>query len=427
VETPAEGQVFARFLEAHRGQYGGVILSLPNFGDETGAVAALKDCGAPILIQAYPDELGKMGPEVRRDAFCGKFSVMDVFYQYDIPFTVLKPHVTHPASIAFRSSVDRFDRTCRVVKGVRDMVVGAIGARTTPFKTVRADEVALQRHGVTVETLDLSGVLARMKEVRTSSAAYKDKAAELEACTRWDQVPEDKFRALVRLGVVLDDIIEEYAMDAIALRCWLELQQQAGISPCILLGMLNERGIAAACEVDVANAVAMHALAQASDGPTALLDWNNNYGDDEDKCILFHCGPVPPSMMAGPGTITDHAILENALGKGCGYGCNVGRIAPDDFTFASMLTDDGKVKFYLGHGAFVDEPVAADFFGCAGVAHIPRLQDVLLYVGRHGFRHHVAVTPGWVGEPLREAFDRYLDFETAMPQPGHGKRMKDEG
>jgi len=421
VETPAEGEVFAKFLEDHRGQFGGVILSLPNFGDETGAVAALKDARVPILIQGYPDDLDKMRPEVRRDAFCGKLSIMDVFYQYGISFTAFKPHVVHPSSIPFRTNVDLFDRTCRVVNGMRDMVVGAIGARTTPFKTVRVDEVALQRHGVTVETLDLSGVFARVKQVRTSNAAYKDKAQELKACACWDQVPEEKFESLVRLGVVLDDLIEEYRMDAIALRCWLELQEQLGISPCILLGALNDRGVAAACEVDVANAVAMHALAQASDGPAALLDWNNNYGDDKDKCILFHCGPVPPSMMAGQGTITDHAILENAVGQGCGYGCNVGRIAPDDFTFTSLMTDGGKVKVYLGHGAFVDEPIPADFFGCAGVAHIPRLQDVLLYVGRNGFRHHVGVTSGWVGEPLREALERYLDFEVALPQPGHGR------
>src|SRR5664279_5269098 len=80
VEGTADGIKYAQFLESHRGQYDGVILCLPNFGDETGAIAALQDCGVPILIQAYPDELDKMGFSRRRDAFCGKFSIMDVFY-----------------------------------------------------------------------------------------------------------------------------------------------------------------------------------------------------------------------------------------------------------------------------------------------------------------------------------------------------------
>ncbi len=422
IETREEGEKFAHFLRENRGKFGGVILSLPNFGDETGAVAALKDAGVPILIQAYPDDLDKMRPEVRRDAFCGKFSVMDIFYQYGVPFTVLKPHVVHPASETFQANVDLFDRTCRVVNGMREMVVGAIGARTTPFKTVRTDEVALQRGGVTVETFDLSGVFGRVKDVQTSSPAFADKAQALRKCACWTGVPQEAFEKVVKVGVVLDTMIAENRLDAIAVRCWIEFQEQLGISPCVLLGELNDRGIAAACEVDVANAVAMHALAQASDGPAACLDWNNNYADDEEKCILFHCGPVPPSMMTCEGTITDHAILSNSTGEGCGYGCNVGRIAPDDFTFSSMTTENGKMRFYVGHGAFVNDPIPADFFGCAGVAYIPKLQDVLLYVGKNGFRHHVSVTPGWVGEPVREAFERYLGYDVAAPQPARGRQ-----
>lgn len=417
VETPQEGEIYANFLREHRGKYGGVILCLPNFGDETGAVAALKDAGVPILIQAYPDDLDRMAPEDRRDAFCGKFSIMDVFCQYGVRFTALKPHTVKPSSNAFRANVEYFDRLCKVVNGVKGMVVGAIGARTTPFKTVRIDEVALQRHGITVETLDLSDIFARMKSVSVDAEPYKAKVAALSACASWEETPDEALEALARLGVVLDDVIREYRMNAIALRCWIEMQQQLGISPCVLLGLLNDTGVAAACEVDVGNAVTMHALALASGKPAACLDWNNNYGDqDENKCILFHCGPVPPSLMAEPGRITDHAILKNAVGEKRGYGCNVGHIAPGAFTFGSMITEAGKPKFYLGRGQFTSAPVPNAFFGCAGVAHIDRLQDVLLHVGRHGHRHHVSVTPGCVQRPVHEALTRYLDCAASVPQ-----------
>ncbi|HNR36298.1 MAG TPA: hypothetical protein PKO36_14040 [Candidatus Hydrogenedentes bacterium] len=416
VETPREGEIYANFLNAHRGRFDGVILCLPNFGDETGAVAALRDANVPILIQAYPDTLDKMAPAVRRDSFCGKFSIMDVFCQYGLPFTAVKPHTAHPASKAFAGNVDFFDRVCRVVNGMRGMVVGAIGARTTAFKTVRTDEVALQRAGITVETFDLSMVFARMKELNKNDAACKDKADTLRAISTWDGVPDEAFDGIVRLGVVIDKLVDEYAMDAIALRCWIELQQQIHISPCVLLGEMNDRGIPAACEVDVGNAVAMFALSRASDGPPSCLDWNNNYADDDDKCILFHCGPVPPSLMTCKGRISDHDILANAVGKGSGYGCNVGRIAPAPFTFGSMTTDAGRLKFYLGQGTFTSDPIPEDFFGCAGVAHIEHLQDVLLHVGRHGYRHHVSVVPGVVHDSVREAFVRYLGYDVVLPQ-----------
>lgn len=416
VETVAEGRIYAQWLKENQGKYDGVILSLPNFGDENGAVAALKDAGVPILIQAYPDELDKMAPALRRDAFCGKMSIMDVFVQNDIPFTALKPHTVAPAADVFAAQIDYFDRVCRVVKGMDNLTVGAVGARTTAFKTVRIDELALQRNGITMETFDLSDVFVRMESVSESSDAYKAKADTLKAYADFDNAPADKFARLVKLGVIIDEIIEEASLDAVAIRCWVEMQRHLGISPCVLLSELNDRGIAAACEVDVGNAIAMHALSCASGNVAACLDWNNNYGDAEDKCILFHCGPVPQSMMTAKGTVTDHAILNNAPGIKSSYGCNVGRIKPTPFTFSSMLTRDGDLHFYVGEGEFTDDPIPEEFFGCAGVAQIDDLQDVLLSIGMDGHRHHTSVTPDLVGAPLCEALEYYLGFDVSVPQ-----------
>ena len=416
VETVAEGATYARFLKANEGKFDGVILSLPNFGDENGAVAALADAGVPILVQAYPDELDKMAPALRRDAFCGKMSIMDVFVQNDIPFTALKPHTIAPSSDTFAAHVDYFDRVCRVVKGFDGLVVGAIGARTTAFKTVRIDELALQRHGITLETFDLSDVFVRMNSVGESEKAYKDKSATLRSYSDFSTVPADAFAKLVKLAVAIDGIVEEYALDAVAVRCWLEMQKHLGISPCVLLSEMNDRGLAAACEVDVGNAVAMYALSCASGNVAACLDWNNNYGDDDDRCILFHCGPVPQSMMANKGCVTGHAILDNAPGITSSYGCNVGRIKPTPFTFSSMLTADGTLQFYVGEGEFTADPIPDDFFGCAGVARIDDLQDVLLNIGMQGHRHHTSVTPGLVGAPVCEALEYYLGFDVSVPQ-----------
>jgi L-fucose isomerase-like protein len=411
VETPREGERYANFLQRHRGEYDGVILCLPNFGDETGAVAALKEAGVPILVQAYPDTLDRMAPDLRRDAFCGKLSIMDVFCQYGVRFTALKPHTVHPRSERFAANIDVFDRLCRVVQGLKNLTVGAIGARTTAFKTVRIDELALQRHGITVETFDLSDVFARMRSLPAGEPRLKDKAERLKRFTRWDGVPAEALDNLARMGVVLDALIEEHRLDAVAVRCWMEIQQELGISPCVLLGEMNDRGAVAACELDVGNAVAMAGLALASGEAPACLDWNNNYGEDEDKCILFHCGPVPQSLMAGAGRVTDHAILSTSLGPGRAYGCNVGRIRAMDFTFASLLSEAGALRAYTGQGRFTEDPIPEDFFGCAGVAQIAGLQDALLAIGAHGFRHHVSVTPGRVQEPLVEAMGKYLGYQ----------------
>jgi L-fucose isomerase-like protein len=418
VETVDEGALYARFLMENRGRFGGVILCLPNFGDETGAVAALKDAGVPILIQAYPDELDKLGPAQRRDSFCGKFSIMDVFVQYGVPFTIFPPHVAHPADRAFRANVENFDKVCRVANGMKNVVVGMIGARTTPFKTVRCDELTLQRHGIAVETIDLSSVIARTKAVDAGAVAYKNKAGRVKSASDWSKVPAQSFENVVKLGVVLDEIVAEYKMDAVAIRCWLEMQEQLGISPCAAMGLLTDSGVSAACETDVGSAISMHLLSLASGRAAACLDWNNNYGNEKDKCILFHCSAVAPSLIRGLGEIQDHAILANAVGAGCSFGPNTGRLASTDFTFANLITDSGEIQFYMGEGRITDDPIDKSFFGCGGVAEISRMEDVFLHVGRRGHRHHVNITPGLHAEAIEEAMTQYLKYNVSLPQRG---------
>jgi len=418
VSTPQEAQVYANFIEKNKGKFQGIILTLPNFGDESAAVNALRHADVPILIHGYPDELGKMSPALRRDSYCGKFSVMDVFCQYGLKFTALKPHVVSPHTDTFAKNIEYFDRVCRVVSGFKDMVVGAIGARTTAFKTVRIDELALQKNGITMEVVDLSEVFASMKSLRASSNEYKDKVQALKNYTNFQGVPEEAFDKLVRLGVVLDRLAADWKMDALAVRCWIELQRQLNFSPCVLLSEMNDRKVPTACEVDIGNAVMMYALTRASGNSSACLDWNNNYGDDDNKCILFHCGSTAQSLMTAKGKVVDHSILANdpGIGPNCSFGCNVGRIAPNPFAFGSMTTRNGNLEFYLGQGKFTKDPMPADFFGCGGVAEIENLQDVLLFVGKNGHRHHVSVTPSErLVEPVKEALEYYLGYNVSVP------------
>lgn len=411
VETTAEGKKYAAFLKTHRGEYDGVILSLSNFGDENGAIAALQDCAVPILIQAYPDEIGKMDFEHRRDAFCGKFSVMDVFYQYKLPYTVFKPHTVHPSGQVFEQQLKWFAATCRVVNNMKRFTVGAIGARTTAFKTVRFDELALQRNGITTEALDLSELFLRVKDVKTGTDRFHEKRNRLVNYASWTGVPDEKLEMLSKVSIAIDDIIKDYSLDCLALRCWIEIEQQLRVSPCVLLSELNDRGIVAACELDICNAIPMYALSAASETPSTCLDWNNNYGDNENKFILFHCGPVPQSLMTAKGQIIEHKMFVKSYGEGCGWGCNVGRIAESPMTFASSKTENGKLVFYTGEGRFTSDPIEEAFFGCGGVAEIDKLQDKLLIIGKQGFRHHVGVTFGNVEVPVKEAISTYLGYD----------------
>lgn len=408
VETIEEGKKFARFLEQNRGNYQGVILCLPNFGDENGACAALKDAGVPILVQAYPDEEGRMDFTHRRDAMCGKIAMCNVLRQCGIKYTLFKPFTIHPASAGFQTQLEAFAGICRVVSGMKRYNLGSIGARTTAFKTVRVDEIGLQKAGVNVETFDLGEVFRRMRAV--PQERIEAKAADYLKITHFD-FPIEKLHHIARLGAVTDDLIEEYDLNGIALRCWNEFQLEFGIAPCMVLGELNERGIAASCEVDITNTLMMQTLALAGNTPSMLLDINNNYRDDPDKCILFHCGPVPISLMDGKGTTIEHKMFVKSYGEGSGVGVNQGVLRRGKVSFGSMKTEDGKICAYLGSGELTNDPIEPEFFGTGSVLAAKGLDDVLDYIGRNGYRHHMAVAPNCVCDAAEEALSNYLGYD----------------
>jgi len=410
VETRDEGTAYADWLSEHKGEYDGVIFSMPIFVDENGAVNALRDAGVPILMQAYPDEIGKMDFKYRRDAFCGKFSVTDVFTQCQIPFTVLKPHVVHPLSEAFQENLREFAGICRVVNGMKRFNLGCIGARTTAFKTTRFDEIALQKYGITVESFDLSELVWKVGQLKDNDKKVLAKRTRLQKYTDCSKVPEKNLLTLAKIGTVIDAYIDEYHLDAIALRCWNEMETILRVCPCVLLSELNDRGIAASCEIDLCSAITMRAMALASEKPAAVLDWNNNYGDEENKVILFHCGPVAQSLMTAKGTVTEHKMFAKG-DPGSGWGTNEGRIKPMPITISNCQTKDGKLIIYTSEAKFTDDGIEDGYFGCAGVAEIPDLQNKLIKLARGGFKHHTSIGEGHMKSILDEAFTTYLHYD----------------
>lgn len=409
VETRDEGRLYAKWLKEHEGQYDGVIFSMPIFADENGAIAALQDAGVPILMQAYPDEIGKMDFNHRRDAYCGKFSVTDVFTQYNVPFTVLKPHVVHPLSLKFKENLDDFAAICRVVNGMRRFNIGCIGARTTAFKTVRFDEMAMQKNGINVESFDLSELFEKVREKRNDDENVLAKIKRFESYTDFSHVPEMNKFNLAKVALVIDEYIAEYHLDALALRCWNEIETYLRICPCVILSELNDRGIVASCEIDMCSAITMRAMALASDAPTTVLDWNKSYGDDENKVILFHCGPVPQTLMSEKGVVGEHKMFAKS-DPGSGWGVNEGRIKAMDMTFSNCQTRDGKIIVYASEGKITDDLIEDSFFGCGGVALIPDLQNKLIKLARGGFKHHTSICQGHYKEILKEAFTTYLHY-----------------
>lgn len=411
-ETRQDSKKCAELFKTHRERIDGVIVTLPNFGEERGIADALKmaNLNVPVLIHAWADDPGKMEITHRRDSFCGKMSACNNLAQYGIRYSLTSEHTMDPATDAFKEEIHWFASVCRVVNGLRNCRVGALGARPTAFNTVRYSEKILEESGISVETLDLSEVFGRADRMKDDEARVKEQLARIQGYTGTKGVPEAALSKMAKLALVVEDWMEAAELDITAVQCWTSLEEYYGVVPCTVMSMMSDVLRSSACEVDVTGAVGMHALALASQRPSFLLDWNNNYGDDPDKCVCFHCSNLPKSCLQDS-HMDYQAIIAGTVGRENTYGTISGRIKALPMTYCrlSTLDTEGLVVSYLGEGEFTADPLST--FGGYGVARIPDLQGLLRYICKNGFEHHVAVSHSQVARALHEAFTTYLDWD----------------
>jgi L-fucose isomerase-like protein len=412
VETHADARRCADLFRRHRDRISGVLISLPNFGDERGVADTLKlsALNVPVLVQAYPDDLNKLDVIRRRDAWCGKISACNNLRQAGIPFSLTRKHVVHPLDPAFREELADFTAVCRVVQGLRRVRLGAVGARPGAFNTVRYSEKILERNGISVTTVDLSEILGQAAKLEAGHPRVVGKIGEINAYANATAVPSERMVQMARLGVVLDDFVAANHLDATAIQCWTSLQQNHGCNVCTSMSMMSESLLPSACEVDVTGVLTMYAMQLASNSPSALVDWNNNYGADDDKCVLFHCGNWAKSFLPDI-RIGTAPILGSILGVENTWGALEGRTSARPLTFGRITTDDaaGVIRTYVGQGNLTDDALTT--FGNRAVAHIPKLQRLMRHVCREGFEHHVVMNASRTAGILEEAFGRYLGWE----------------
>jgi L-fucose isomerase-like protein len=349
----------------------------------------------------------------RRDSFCGKMSACNNLAQYGIPYSLTGLHTVDPSSKAFRKDLKNFAACCRVVRGLRGARIGALGARPSAFNTVRFSEKVLEANGISVDVIDLFDAFGRIGKLNDSDKRVKSKYEDLIKYVTIGEVPEEALLKMAKLGVFMDEWAAENEFDATAVQCWTAMQDYFGIVPCTVMSRLSDSLLPSACEVDITGAIGMLALTCASGKPSALLDWNNNYGDDPDRCVVWHCSNLPRSVFK-EAHMSYHEIIAKTIDKDKTFGTCYGQIKAGPFTFARVSTDDlkGRIRAFVGEGEIIDQKL--ETFGGFGVAHIPKLQSLLRYICKNGFEHHVALNQSEVSRGLHDALSTYLCWEVYL-------------
>jgi L-fucose isomerase-like protein len=418
VETLEDAKRCAALFKEHEEAIDGILVTLPNFGDERGVANAIRLSGlrVPVLVQAFPDEGDKMTLTDRRDSFCGKMSACNNLWQYDIPYSLTTLHTVAPDSASFRQDLRQFASTCRIVRGMKGAKFGMLGARPAAFITVRFSEKLLERAGISVDVLDLSEVFGRIGDLMDEDSAVLEKLAAIKDYAPTTSIPAEALLKMAKFALVTERWIEENDLVATAVQCWTSMEEYFGIVPCTVMSMLSNALKPSACETDITGAIGMYAMALASGKPSALVDWNNNYGEDPNKGVIFHCSNLPKDFFEDV-EMSYQDIISETVGKENTYGALVGRVKDGPFTYCRVSTDDtrGVVRVYLGEGRLTQDPL--DTFGGFGVVEIPQFQGLLRHICENGYEHHVAVNRSQVAGAVAEALGKYLGWEVYHHAP----------
>jgi L-fucose isomerase-like protein len=413
VETYAESQRCAELFKKHAEEIDGIIVTLPNFGEERGIVDAIRLSGlkVPVLVQATPDRSDNMTIAVRRDSFCGKMSACNNMMQYGIKYSLTTLHTEALQSAEFKADLEWFSAICRIVKGLKNLKIGSIGARPAAFNTVRYSERILEGSGISVDPIDLSEIFGRINRMKDNDDTAQAKLAAIKGYVSTAGIPDASLLKMAKLGAVIDTWMKQTNCTISAVQCWTSMEEYFGVVPCTVMSMMSNNLIPSACEVDVPGVLSMYMLALASGTPSALLDWNNNYGNDPNKCVCFHCSNLPKHFFKDV-RMDYQEIIAGTVGKENTFGTCVGKVKAGAMCYARYSTDDrrGIIRGYTGPGRFTDDPL--ETFGGAGVAEIPQLQKLLKFICRESFEHHVAANFSEVSKAIHEAAIRYLGWES---------------
>ncbi len=421
VESLEDARKCAELFQAHRDEIAGVLVVLPNFGDERAVANTLRwaDLDVPVLIQAFPDDPANMTIADRRDAFCGKMSVCNNLTQYGIRYSLTRLHTVTPESEVFKADLRRFESICRIVRGLSGARIGVIGARPAAFNTVRFSEKLLERAGISTETIDLSEVFGLANRIKDGDPGVKSKLEEIRAYVPTNGIPAESLVKMAKLGVVIDNWMQEQKLAASTIQCWTTMEEYYGIVPCALMSIMSNKLLPSACETDAAGLIGMYVLMLASGKPSAIVDWNNNYGDDPDKCVLFHCSNLPRDVFEEDSVrkgiracrMDYQEIIAGDMGRENTFGTIVGRIQAGPFTYCRVSTNDlaGQISAYMGEGELTDDPL--ETFGGYGISYIPNLQRLLRYICDNGFEHHVAINLSQAAFAVEEALGKYMGWE----------------
>ncbi len=301
-----------------------------------------------------------------------------------------------PEEEAVLSAVKATLAAAKVKKAMRSLTVAAVGHTPQGFGFGRAlDTELMNTFGAELESIEA-------RELIDMAKAYTDEECaaylrQTEACTcGLDKTPERNRLDHARLLKAYTDYVQSHHIGALASRCWPDFFTSFGTPVCTVLSMLNDEGVAAACEADIYGALSMWVGMQLSGEPVFFGD-PVALDENESSITYWHCGAAACSLARKDTGAVVGVHPNRKIGPAMDFGCEA---CPEATIFRIGRKPDGSFRFFLAEGEVLDKP--KQFTGTSIVVKTDRnSKEVVEGSIRAGFEPHFVVIRGRHAETLK--------------------------
>jgi len=383
----------------------GIMIGTMTFGDEISVLkiaSAFKD--RPILL--FGTKEGPFTPDGNRlsDSFCGTLSISSGLHRRRIPF--IFAGILFPEEEEFKDAVLNFMRVCAIVRGFVGAKVGQIGTRPGPFETCAINEPALIEHfKQTVVPISLVEIFQSANSLSDDEPEVQEIIREIEAQADVSNVKREILVKLAKLECALKRFAEENKIDAMAVQCWTAMQNIYGVSSCLPMGRLTDKGIMTACEVDIYGALTMliQYLASLKTTPPHFIDWTIQHQEKDNVFLAWHCGNAPPSLACEgcPIVVREHSILKRTVKPESSYGTAEFQLKPGTVTICRLVEYDGEFKMLITKGEIKQS--SDKLRGSWSWVEVPNLKSLYRTLVEEGFIHHASMIHGDYTQAIADA------------------------
>lgn len=360
-----------------------IILQNITFANAAFATEVLARFNCPVLLWTLR-EPAIDGTRLRLNSLTGAYSAANTYRQFrkePLDYIFGAPdeeEVKKTIGAAIRAAHVRFD--------LRHLKMASIGHTPQGFGFGRAlDGEMRTAFGVDLECIEARQLIEKAKsfseeEIQTYLEDAENRTVGLE------QTPEKNRLDFARLYKAYKDYVDENGIGALASRCWPDFFTEFGTPVCTVLGILNDLGIPAACEVDAYGALSMYVGQELAGGPSFFGD-PVSLDDKEGTVTFWHCGMAACSLAR---TDTGALIGEHCnrhIGPTLEFGC---KECKEVTIFRIGKDPDGKFRFLIAPGEALDKP--KQFYGTSVVVKTNHdAKDFVYQTIQEGWEPHYVV------------------------------------